>query len=144
MISSFIGKYRFLSNFWPTGIWFEDRAFYSVEAAYQSAKKDDPKYKEKLGWTVDPVIAKRIGKNQQGPDWPTKSIGVMLELLRQKFKMSPLREQLLATGEEELIEGNTWGDRFWGQCPVGNGENNLGKLLMKVRSEIKQEKGIIE
>ncbi len=45
---------------------------------------------------------------------------------------------LVATGQEELVEGNDWEDRFWGVDPPGsnNGENNLGKILMRVRNEL--------
>ena len=42
---------------------------------------------------------------------------------------------LLATGEEYLVEGNTWGDKYWGVCG-GIGLNHLGKLLMQVRDEL--------
>jgi hypothetical protein len=41
---------------------------------------------------------------------------------------------LLATGDMELIEDNDWDDTYWGVCN-GAGENNLGKLLMKIRAE---------
>lgn len=47
--------------------------------------------------------------------------------------------QLLATGNEELIEGNKHGDHFWGVCN-GHGENMLGKLLMQLRAELQVEK----
>ena len=56
----------------------------------------------------------------------------MLELLHLKFRHPVLKDQLLATGDVELIEGNDWGDEFWGVC-CGKGSNNLGKLLMLVR-----------
>ena len=36
----------------------------------------------------------------------------------------------------ELIEGNVWNDTFWGVCN-GKGHNHLGKILMKVRDEIR-------
>lgn len=60
----------------------------------------------------------------------------MLDLQRQKYTVPYLREKLLATGDAELVEGNTWGDRFWGVCN-GVGQNWLGRLLMQVRDEIK-------
>lgn len=47
-----------------------------------------------------------------------------------------LRQRLLDTGAEELIEGNYWGDRFWGVC-AGSSANHLGKLLMKIRGELR-------
>jgi predicted NAD-dependent protein-ADP-ribosyltransferase YbiA (DUF1768 family) len=46
---------------------------------------------------------------------------------------------LLATGDAEIQEGNTHGDLYWGvDLHTGEGENVLGKLLMKVREEVKQ------
>lgn len=47
-----------------------------------------------------------------------------------------------ATAEELLVEGNNWNDTFWGVCR-GRGENNLGRILMKVRSEVKTERTCI-
>lgn len=61
---------------------------------------------------------------------------VMRDLLQQKFSNGILREQLLATGDQELIEGNTWGDTFWGVCN-GEGQNVLGKMLMNIREELR-------
>ena len=60
----------------------------------------------------------------------------MLEMLRRKFRTEPYRSLLLGTGEMELVEENTWGDRFWGVCR-GEGKNHLGRLLMQVREEMK-------
>jgi N-glycosidase YbiA len=62
---------------------------------------------------------------------------VMRGLLRQKFSSGELYEKLLATGDALLVEGNSWGDRYWGQVQ-GTGENHLGKLLMQVRKELKR------
>ena len=58
-------------------------------------------------------------------------------LLQQKFSFTVLKRQLLETGAAELIEGNYWGDRYWGVCK-GVGDNWLGKLLMTVRKEIRE------
>ena len=45
-----------------------------------------------------------------------------------------LRSLLVATGDRELIEGNTWGDTFWGvDKNTGQGENHLGRILMELR-----------
>jgi predicted NAD-dependent protein-ADP-ribosyltransferase YbiA (DUF1768 family) len=43
----------------------------------------------------------------------------------------------MATGSEEIIEWNNWGDRIWGKTYDGVGENHLGKILMKIREEHK-------
>jgi hypothetical protein len=68
-------------------------------------------------------------------DWEDIRLEVMLNLLRQKFAPgSELRTKLETTTPHELVEGNTWGDTFWGVCN-GVGQNNLGRLLMQVRDE---------
>ena len=73
------------------------------------------------------------------PDWEDIKDDVMLEGLYRKFTNDELAEWLLDTGDEELVEGNWWGDRYWGVCN-GIGQNKLGKLLMKVREELAEEK----
>ena len=63
-------------------------------------------------------------------------VKLMFDLVTEKFKQNPeLKQKLLETGNQELIEGNTWNDTFWGVCN-GQGQNWLGKILMLVRSEI--------
>lgn len=62
----------------------------------------------------------------------------MHDIVRAKFEQNPdLRQKLLSTGSEELIEGNTWGDTFWGVCK-GSGQNWLGRILMFVRDEVRE------
>jgi ribA/ribD-fused uncharacterized protein len=96
--------------------------------------------REKIIAQVTPGQAKRAGKKLNlRPDWDSKRLEVMLELLQRKFETPFLRTELLNTHPNELVEGNTWGDTFWGSCG-GKGENNLGKLLMKVRDQIRAEK----
>jgi ribA/ribD-fused uncharacterized protein len=76
---------------------------------------------------------------QARPDWEQVKVGIMEQLVRLKFTThSSLRDQLLATGDAELLEGNTWKDTFWGVCR-GQGRNELDKILMKVRSELAKE-----
>lgn len=72
-------------------------------------------------------------------DWEDiKVFPVMYDLLVKKFGLPSLQSMLLATGESELVEGNTWSDHFWGVCN-GTGENWLGKLLMLIRDELRAE-----
>ena len=63
----------------------------------------------------------------------------MLDVVRAKFDQHPdLAQKLLATGDEELVEGNDWGDIYWGVYK-GRGNNMLGKILMRVRAELREE-----
>lgn len=134
-IDKFDGEYRWLSNFWPCAISFNGLVFSSLEAAYVAAKTDDPTEIMYIN-TLTPGQAKKYGRTLElRPDWDEVKVYAMLFLLRKKFKKgSDLAKMLDATGDAELIEGNTWGDTFWGVCN-GIGENNLGKLLMQVREE---------
>jgi ribA/ribD-fused uncharacterized protein len=66
-------------------------------------------------------------------DWDDVKLGIMRDLVSRKFKQNKdLRLMLEATGDQELVEGNTWNDTFWGVCN-GEGCNWLGKILMEVR-----------
>ncbi len=138
-IDSFQGEFRWLSNFWPCSVMLDGMTFPSTEHAYQAAKTLTlgERKKFQVGTAGQ---AKRLGRKVKiRSDWESVKLDVMLNLLRQKFSSGELRSKLIATGNTELIEGNTWGDRFWGVCD-GRGENHLGKLLMKVRAEQKAEK----
>ena len=136
-ITCFRGVYRFLSNFYPTRVVYGDGWIYpTVEHAFQAAKTTDPTWQAHIRHATTPGDAKRLGRRAPlRPDWEADKQRVMYELLLQKFQHPSLRAQLVATGEEELVEGNGWGDTYWGVCR-GVGENHLGKLLMQIRKEI--------
>lgn len=134
-------KYAFLSNMYPCLIHRQGLLFQCSEAAYMAAKCAHPEDRERFV-DIDGYKAKRLGRRVQlREDWNDVKLGVMGDILRLKFPAdisdpnSPLTDLLLGTGNEELQEGNTWGDRFWGVCD-GVGENHLGKLLMRRRSEL--------
>jgi len=118
----------------------DGEAYTSVEAAYVAAKTTDIKIRHAVQKLATPGTAKQFGRAiPLREDWELVKIDIMLNLLRQKFKVGTTPAELLAhTAMEELVEGNHWGDTFWGVCN-GKGENNLGKLLMLVRAENKLE-----
>lgn len=137
-IDSFHGEYRWLSNFWSVNIFFEGEWYTSVEHAYQASKTKDPNVRKEIRRAQTPGIAKRLARGLVGrldPKWEEQRLKIMEELLRQKFAIPKLALLLDETGDVELIEGNTWNDRFWGVDLQGKGENNLGKLIMKIRKE---------
>ena len=130
MIGPFRGKYFFLSNFYPL-------VPYPVEHLYQAAKTTELEWRECILQCPAAGMAKRLGRRApQRPDWEEIKLQVMEDLVTQKFFAAPdLAEKLLETGDEELVEANWWGDTFWGSSH-GVGENHLGRILMKVRSEL--------
>ncbi len=139
-ITSFSGKYKFLSNFSPAPVVMEGETFPTVEHAYQAAKTLDPQQRARIQLAKSPGMAKGLGRAVSlRDDWESIKVDIMRNLLRQKFGIPDLQSALLATGEAVLLEGNTWGDKFWG-CVWVNGEwmgqNNLGKLLMEIRQSL--------
>lgn len=137
-IEAFTGKNHFLSNFHPVNISFEGAIYPSVEHAYQAAKVIHPGQRAVIRNALTPGAAKRLGRAYPlRRDWSDMRVSTMHAFLHQKFQREDLRAKLLATGSERLVEGNTWGDTFWGVCN-GRGENKLGQLLMAVREEIKR------
>lgn len=140
-ITEFQGEHRFLSNFWPAVVVHEGISYPSSEHAYQAAKTLDMAERRRIAAIRDPGDAKREGRKLAlRPDWETAKFTVMEQCVRDKFtRHADLAEKLLATGHAELIEGNTWGDRVWGVYQ-GQGENRLGKILMKMRAEIRRAK----
>ena len=136
-IESFSGPYRWLSNFYMVDVEFDGKIYPSTEHAFQAAKTFDEKDREDVRQADTPKLAKKLGKLVKlREDWDSVRLSVMEDMLRKKFENPELRRKLLETGHAELIEGNYWHDTFWGVCD-GKGENNLGKLLMKIRDEIR-------
>jgi len=137
-IAEFGGHHRFLSNFWPSEIEFEGSTYATVEHAYQAAKTLDLEERRRIAGLATPAEAKRAGRAlTPRADWEQVKFEVMEGCVRQKFAThAELRELLIDTGDAELEEGNTWGDRVWGVYE-GQGENRLGKILMKVREELR-------
>jgi ribA/ribD-fused uncharacterized protein len=137
-IDSFSGDYKFLSNFYPCSVELDGIVYPTVEHAYQAAKTIDPHERQIILETPQPNIAKKLGRYCTiRKDWDDVKLSVMSDLVWQKFSGDEtLKSQLLATGDAELVEGNWWNDTYWGVCR-GQGHNNLGKILMLVRNELK-------
>ena len=138
MISSFRDEYFFLSNFYPVEIKLDGIVYPNAESAFQAQKTLNVEERRKFSMLKNPVQAKRLGRKVKlRDDWEEAKLDIMTEIVSQKFLQHPhLIEMLLQTGDEELVEGNKWGDRFWGVCK-GKGENHLGKILMKIRDAYK-------
>jgi ribA/ribD-fused uncharacterized protein len=133
-MKTFSGKKAFLSNF------YRDQEGFCVEHRYQAAKAANDGDRDWILSAKTPGEAKRRGRVIQKWDkFEENKFDIMLNLVRQKFANSELQQMLLDTENEELVEGNNWGDTYWGVCN-GVGENHLGKILMQVRQEIRDEK----
>ena len=145
MIEKFDGEYAFLSNFSPSEIEYEGIIYPTVEHAFQAAKTMDMAERQRIANLSTPGEAKRAGRRVAlRPDWETIKDDVMYNCLCAKFKIPELREKLIATRKEWLVEGNTWHDNYWGDCSCEKcrnirGRNVLGETLCVVRNEILTE-----
>lgn len=134
-IEEFQGQYRWLSNFWPAPVELDGVTYPSVEHAYQ-ASKTYPEHRE-LFHTCTAGQAKRLGRQvEMRPEFQDKKVHIMDQLIKQKFAFgTELAECLLDTGNAYIMEGNHWGDTFWGVCH-GKGQNFLGRLIMDQRDRL--------
>lgn len=138
VIDRFASEHAFLSNFTPSPVAIrcegERLVCPTVEHAFQAAKTLDPVERRRVAAAESPTAAKRLGRCVTlRPGWDEIRDDVMRACLAAKFRHgSALAERLVRTGDVLLVEGNTWGDRYWGVCD-GIGENRLGELLMRRR-----------
>ena len=142
MIVEFDGDYAFLSNFYPSTIYHEGITYPTNEHFFQAMKTLDIDERKAIAAAETPGLAKRMGRNVKlRPDWEQVKVDVMRTGLMLKFTDAALAEKLLATGDEELVEGNWWHDNTWGnchctECSRKGGRNLLGMLLMELRKEL--------
>jgi len=169
LIDSFHDQYEFLSNFYHSPIITIWSAFDksptvipTVEHAYQMEKTKytlswDSEHDSLTQWpsgaaeilaAATPGKAKRLGRKvkmtqEDLVQFNRNRVAIMGRLLRLKFEYgSELADKLLATQNAYLVEGNNWGDMFWGMCWDGlsfEGEHHLGRLLMEIRAELVKE-----
>lgn len=144
MIDDFTGEYHYLSNFYKSPMMYSGVVIDTVEHGYQAMKTLDLRQRADIFAAPTPGAAKRMGRRVGVRDnWDEIKFLVMWDLLQIKFHSTPsLRTQLQATGDEVLIEGNTWGDEIWGCTkqpgnwgPQWVGQNWLGRLLMLLRRQ---------
>lgn len=139
-ILEFHGEHRWLSNFWPADVRLDGVLYPSVENAYQAAKFHPTGRTPFTACT--PGQAKRLGRSLfVRSDWEQMKVAVMRGLIHQKFASgSTLAAKLMLTAPGKIVEGNAWGDTFWGVCR-GRGQNVLGELLMQRRALLLQSEG---
>jgi hypothetical protein len=145
MINSFSGRFFFLSNFYIAPVEFDGLMYRNNEAAFQSAKILDVQSRRSVkidGEVYDftkmkPGESKSFGRMVAlRNDWESVKDSIMYAVVLDKFTRNAKLAQMLAeTNNQELVEGNTWNDTYWGVCN-GLGKNMLGKTLMQVRDEL--------
>lgn len=139
MITSFEGKYSFLSNFYACQTEYHNVKYPTSEHAYQAAKTSNPIQREAIKKADTPDDAKRMGRRVEiKSNWDEIKDKVMYEIVSNKFKNKRMQAKLLATENEQLVEGNYWGSCTCPKCLQKPKENKLSKILMRVREELKE------
>lgn len=166
-ITAFRGDYRFLSNFSSSPIAFDfdfgeagarTGVAKTVEHAYQALKAAGSVDFAAVLAATTAAKARELGRAVEcRPNWDALRIAIMRALIKAKFDQhAELAARLHLTGDRDLVEGNTWGDKFWGAveteqaagAPIAAqfngvkfvGENWLGKILMERRAVLRADR----
>ena len=142
---------RWLSNMTYVDINHRGIVYQSTENFYQAMKYDMDDFCRDVDYLitvrnylskVKPSEAKKFSRNNlmTNPKFEANKLKIMLYAQRKKYSQEPFKSKLLATGDCHIEEGNYWNDLFWGtDLKTRKGENNLGKIIMQVRDEIRGE-----
>ncbi len=142
-IKTFQEEYRFLSNFYPSPIAYQEDIYPTAEHLYQALKTKNELTRKHIRIARTPGQAKKMGRTIPSiyfrRDWEEIKYELMFMVVRLKFSQnSKLKQALFRTEGRTLTEGNRWHDNIWGNCLCPKciqitGENHLGKILMRVR-----------
>ena len=134
------GEYGPLSNFSRHSFELDGFQWPTVEHYFQAQKFPTTDLFERIRHASTPLEAKKLGQTRSvplRPDWDEVKDEVMRRAIRRKFETHPdLRNLLLSTGDEELVEDSP-SDYYWGCGANGSGKNMTGILLMEVRSVLR-------
>lgn len=150
-----------LSNFWPSPLTLNSVPYPTGEHAFQAQKSLELIDRCRIADCPTAFAAKRAGRQLTlRPDWERVKKRAMLDVVAAKFTQNPdLAAQFPSTGDRLLVEGNNWGDEYWGAVggdglrlrnpalplftgPDGTqyqGRNYLGQILMAVRLVLRED-----
>ena len=132
--------YGAFSNFSAHGFELDGKYWKTSEHYFQAQKFAGTKHEDEIRQAVTPKKAADMGRRRDIPlrqDWEKVKDDVMRRAVLKKFQAhGDIRQMLLDTGDEELVEKTT-GDYYWGCGTDGTGKNMLGKILMEVRTTLR-------
>lgn len=141
---STVDEYGEFSNFSRHGFELDGKYWPTSEHYFQAQKfiGTDDEYVERIRTAKTPKYAAELGRSRKYPlraDWENIKDDIMRRAVLAKFRAhEALRERLLATGDEDIVE-NAPGDYYWGCGADGSGKNMLGLILMEVRKTLHME-----
>ena len=129
--------YGYFSNFSLHPIRIKGKYYATVEHFFQSQKFKGKDWEVKIIKALTPMKAAEMGRTRKKrivDNWDRKKDNIMFEGVLAKFEQNTdLKTLLLNTGDAEIIE-HCYEDSYWGDGGDGKGKNKLGKILMKVRT----------
>jgi ribA/ribD-fused uncharacterized protein len=134
--------YGNFSNFAPFPVEIDGKVWPTTEHYFQAQKFAGTEHEEAIRRASSAMIVARMGRDRSKPlrkDWETVKDDIMFKALMAKFSQHErLRDELLATGDARIVE-HTSNDAYWGDGGDGSGKNMLGRLLMKVREQLRSQ-----
>lgn len=135
--------YAELENKYPSPITYDGITYPSAENAFQATRFKDYSERRRFSYFA-PYEAEYKGAKFRStvPDWDNEKYDIMYNILKIKFSDPIFKKRLLDTGNQTIIIKNRNHEHEWGTCTCsrcrGAGNNNLGKLLMQLRSELRE------
>lgn len=131
-----------MGNFYKARHFIYGKWWNTTEASYQAQKTNVESEVLAIQQAEKPMQARNLGqKVSLRENWDMIKDRIMYDCVLAKFlQHSDLRKQLMETGDEELVEDTkSTNDMYWGCGTDGTGRNELGKILMRIRQELKGE-----
>jgi len=145
-IIGFYGReFYCFSNFSSFVVQWKGKTWPTSEHAYQASRffKSSPEIVKKIFNARSAHDAKKISEkysDKATPDFCEDSNVIMEDIIKHKVKQNPyVMRKLMQTGKRLIVEDSPK-DSFWGWGPNRNGRDELGKIWMKIRSEIMKKK----
>lgn len=136
------GEYGYLATYSKHGFLKDGILWKTSEHYYQAQKFFEPDVKKRIAEAETPKVASNIGRDRNlnlRSDWEDVKQEVMFDAVYYKFKQNKdILKKLLDTGNAEIVEA-TVKENYWGCGPNNDGENNYGKILVKVREKLRKE-----
>lgn len=130
----------YMSNFSRHPFTLDGKLWPTSEHYFQAQKFPGLPHAEKIRQAKGAILAAKLGRLRSvpmRPDWDQVRESVMWDAIHAKFTQNDaIRASLLETGEATLVEDSPT-DWYWGCGKDGKGENRLGVLLMRLRSELR-------
>ena len=127
----------------PYGFELEDKHWPTVEHYFQGMKFTDDAQQEKVRAASTPEQARKLGRKRHKSfrkDWNQVKETIMTRAVYIRARThSELADALLETGDQIIMENSNY-DYFWGCGRDRRGENVYGRVLMNVRTKLREEK----